>query len=91
MSSNQQPFMNENEASTPTVSSAVLDCCADWQPQTELVNGPIIMQTLRSGGAYQYPGIPFRYCPWCGKKRPEQEKQSNAEVRHGGTAASDLK
>lgn len=47
----------------------VEECCADWKPQTDLVNGPITLQSARSGGRYQYTGIPFRYCPWCGKSR----------------------
>lgn len=42
-------------------------CCADWAPQTELINGPIILQSIRSGGLYQYAGKPFVFCPWCGK------------------------
>lgn len=44
-------------------------CCADWAPGIEAINGPIILQTHRSGGAYQYSGKAFRYCPWCGTDR----------------------
>lgn len=39
--------------------------CKDWENQIEILNGPIVLQTIRSGGAYQYQGKPFKYCPWC--------------------------
>lgn len=45
------------------------ECCADWLAQIEKVNGPIVLQALRSGNPNQFDGIPFRYCPWCGKAR----------------------
>jgi len=47
-------------------------CCADWPVQIEKVNGPIMLQSARSGGAWQYDGIPFRYCPWCGARLEEK-------------------
>lgn len=40
--------------------------CDDWAPQIDILNGPISLQTIRSGGTYRYSGKPFRYCPWCG-------------------------
>lgn len=40
--------------------------CQDFETQVEIVNGPIVLQTIRSGGAYKYPGKPFKFCPWCG-------------------------
>lgn len=46
------------------------ECCADWKPQCEHLNGPIILQSVRSGGRYQYGGKPFLFCPWCGERRP---------------------
>lgn len=46
------------------------ECCPDWKPQTDILNGPIVLQTVRSDFKYQYPGKPIAYCPWCGKKRP---------------------
>ena len=67
---------SELPSAVPIGSGAVLDCCPDWPVQIEKVNGPIVLQSLRAG-LDLYDGIPFRYCPWCGKKRPEQEKQSN--------------
>lgn len=48
-------------------SNEIKDCCANWAVQIEKINGPIINQTNRWGGEYKYDGIPFRYCPWCGK------------------------
>jgi hypothetical protein len=47
--------------------------CADWPEQIVKVNGPIVNQTIRSGGLWQYDGIPFRFCPWCGKQLPLSE------------------
>jgi hypothetical protein len=60
------------EGVVPIVSSAVLDCCPDWPVQIEKVNGPIVLQSLRAGRDL-YDGIPFRYCPWCGRKRPDKK------------------
>jgi hypothetical protein len=54
-------------------------CCPDWEPQTKILDAPIILQSVRSGGAYQYPGIPFRYCPWCGKQRSPNAKATNPD------------
>lgn len=47
----------------------VMWCCDDWPIQITKINGPIQLQAIRSGFKYQYDGIPFRFCPWCGKKR----------------------
>lgn len=49
------------------------------------INGPIVLQSVRSGGAYQYDGKPFVFCPWCGKRvivteqtvRPRPEPETN--------------
>ena len=42
------------------------DCCDEWNKNIDKVNGPIMLQTARSGGGYQYDGVPFKFCPWCG-------------------------
>jgi hypothetical protein len=42
--------------------------CPDWATQIEILNGPIVLQSIRSGGAYQYPGKQFTHCPWCGNR-----------------------
>lgn len=47
-----------------------VECCADWKPQCDKINGYIVLDYVRSG--VQYSGIPFRFCPWCGTKRPEE-------------------
>jgi hypothetical protein len=45
-----------------------VDCtCADWDENIAKLNAPILLQTARSGGSYQYSGKKFVYCPWCGK------------------------
>lgn len=41
--------------------------CPDWAPNIKKVDGPIALQAVRSGGAYQYDGKPFKFCPWCGR------------------------
>lgn len=46
--------------------------CKDWEPNMRAINGPIVLQSIRSGGRYQYTGKQFVYCPWCGKKLKEQ-------------------
>jgi hypothetical protein len=48
--------------------------CKDWQPGVEKINAYISLQFARSGGATQYTGKPFNFCPWCGKKLVDDEK-----------------
>lgn len=42
--------------------------CPDWEPGIRKIDGPIALQAVRTGGAYQYDGKPFRFCPWCGQR-----------------------
>ena len=45
-------------------------CCDLWEPGCDAINGPIVLQTIRSGHAYQFDSkYTFKFCPWCGKKR----------------------
>ncbi len=39
--------------------------CEDWKPGTKAIDAPIVLQSIRSGGAYRYEGKPWKYCPWC--------------------------
>ena len=41
--------------------------CPDWKKGIDKINAPIILQSARSGGFWQYDGKTFEYCPWCGK------------------------
>lgn len=45
------------------------ECCPDWKAQTDKINGFITLQAVRSGNSNIYDGVPFRFCPWCGKAR----------------------
>ena len=40
--------------------------CKEWEDNIDKINAPMILQSARSGGRYQYEGITFKYCPWCG-------------------------
>mgnify|MGYP001609457682 CR=1 FL=1 len=62
-------------------SGAEIVCCPDWPVQIAKLNVPIVLQSVRSGGSWQYDGIEFRYCPWCGKKRV---KEGESENKKGG-------
>jgi hypothetical protein len=42
--------------------------CPDWEPELKKINGPIVLQSVRSGGAYRYNGKQFIFCPWCGER-----------------------
>lgn len=49
-------------------------CCPDWEPQLAKINAVIGLKSARSGFTWQYDGIPFRFCPWCGAAvKPSQE------------------
>ena len=53
--------------------------CKDWKLNIDKINAPITLLTLRFGGQYQFDGVPFHYCPWCGKElqdERESEKQN---------------
>lgn len=50
--------------------------CSDWKENIDKVNAPMVLQSLRSGGEYQYEGKQFTHCPWCGKKLEEDEEGS---------------
>jgi hypothetical protein len=41
--------------------------CPDWDKEIRIVNSAHVLQSVRSGGGYQYPGKQFKFCPWCGK------------------------
>ena len=58
-----------NKRTSPQMLPSIPPCCLDWEPQTHRINELILCHTAMSGGRYQYEGIPFRYCPWCGKSR----------------------
>lgn len=47
------------------------ECCPDWKPQSDKINGFIIFQSTRAGRDL-YDGIPYRFCPWCGTPRPKK-------------------
>lgn len=56
-----------------------LECCADWRPQMDVLNGYIVTHSLRVGHD-TYPergGKTFLFCPWCGVKRNERSVQGN--------------
>lgn len=40
--------------------------CEGWRQNIEKLNAPLLRESARSGGAVQYDGAPFRFCPWCG-------------------------
>lgn len=43
--------------------------CNKWDEGIKAVNGPITLQSARSGGNYQFDqNYVFEYCPWCGKE-----------------------
>jgi len=49
------------------MASEVACGCEEWRVNLPKINGPVQLQTIRSGFRYQFDGVPFRYCPWCGK------------------------
>lgn len=49
--------------------------CGAWAANIDKVNGPIVLQSIRSGFRRQYDGAPFRYCPWCGSKLQDEQQR----------------
>ena len=48
--------------------------CEDFDEQIKIINGYITLQYARTHKLYE--GIPFIYCPWCGK--PVKEDRNEA-------------
>ena len=42
------------------------ECCEDWKPNIDKINGFIQTAAARANNFNIYTGIPFRFCPWCG-------------------------
>ena len=60
----------------PELPMKTQDCCPDWGPNCAKINGPIILHSIRTG--FLYAGIAFRFCPWCGTKRPDANPEAVA-------------
>ena len=56
-------------------------CCPDWEPNIDKLNGPIMMQAARSGFMWQYDGLQFRFCPWCGTQIPEPQREDSEQEK----------
>lgn len=60
--------------------------CPNWEPEIRKLNGPIVLQSVRSGGRYQYDGKSFTFCPWCGERLVEKCDQCGAHLMPGEQA-----
>ena len=50
--------------------------CKDWTDNIRILDGMIATQSVMAWGNKDgYTGKPFKYCPWCGRKR-KIEKES---------------
>lgn len=47
--------------------------CKDWQENIEILNGPIMLQSVRTG-TQGYTGKFFKFCPWCSSKLREENE-----------------
>lgn len=65
--------------------------CQDWSENIEKVNGPIILQAIRSGMP-AYDGKSFSHCPWCGTSLAEKlppHRRFEIVVKCGGDTHHD--
>lgn len=47
-------------------------CCDYWTPETDRINGPILLAQARNPHLTRTPAFAFKewtYCPWCGSSR----------------------
>lgn len=56
----------------------ITDCCAEWTANITKVNAPFLLAAARNPGL-EYDGVPFRFCPWCGKIRQCCERDTNKD------------
>lgn len=54
--------------------------CADWKPNMELVNEPLLFCAARNPGQWNYEGKVFKYCPWCGSELQEEDKPGMTKI-----------
>lgn len=50
----------------------LIECCADWLPETKKINAPLTLAQARNPHLTQTPGFQFKqwkFCPWCGVRR----------------------
>ena len=51
--------------------------CKYWEPNIDKINSFIMLGFSHS---IKFDGVPFIYCPWCGKKLVEKEKKKNGKT-----------
>jgi hypothetical protein len=61
---------NPNEFTEITIGCSNRYCsCPDWESGIEKINGPIILDQVRTGNYVDENYFKkFVYCPWCGEK-----------------------
>ena len=56
--------------------------CPEWMNNIDIISCMLIHATIHG---YPYTGIPFVYCPWCGKRLVEEiflkDPESGSSVR----------
>ncbi len=57
----------------------MIECnCEKFETGMKAINGPITLQSVRSGGKYQFnQEYVFRFCPWCGKQLSSKEQKND--------------
>ena len=62
--------IKENLTSGP-VCDAILKCKGWEKSMQQIIDGQNFLAITRG---WQYTGLPFKFCPWCGKKIPKEMK-----------------
>lgn len=61
--------------------------CSDWEPESNRINGPIILAQARNPHLTQTPEFQFKrwaFCPWCGNRSIYAAKFDAARTAEGG-------
>lgn len=59
--------------------------CAEWKPNIEKVNEPLMFLLARNPStSQQYDGVPFRFCPWCASPLVKDDPPIDPDATLGG-------
>lgn len=60
--------------------------CDEWAPNIEKVNAPLMLMHARNPHqGNMYRGVPFRYCPWCGRWLEVDNEAARLRAAEGKT------
>ena len=54
----------------------MLCTCREWAENLPKVEAPRMFAAARNPGTWNYDGVAFRFCPWCGERLQTRTERS---------------